>query len=319
MNAFAAAVGNALRRSNIGRDAVADGGAPVLVRVVADADAIPFRRCPALGRGTTRFDLSGGRDRRPGPGDRIVIDDVFMMQGEPVRPRAAGLDRRSEAGETEARHRSRHRRDNGRRRSPGERLRHRRHARAGTGLKPHGDCKITGAGLGARLANSIRNQNFPKAGEPRRRSGLVRKAPVIVGAHDTGPLIRSKNGFWLAIPTPAAGKGLRAAGSHPVPGKTTAAAPAVRLSPDGAPACWWRRGAAEHESRAVVSRFLETGRGQVTAPIFLLVPQVKLPSGSTWRGMQSGRTTRCQGLIVANWVEKSQRDASRRTPASNCS
>jgi hypothetical protein len=31
-------------------------------------------------------------------------------------------------------------------------------------------------------------------------------APVINGAHDTGPLIRPKNGFWLAIPTPAAGK-----------------------------------------------------------------------------------------------------------------
>ena len=35
------------------------------------------------------------------------------------------------------------------------------------------------------------------------------KAPAIVGAHDTGPLIRSKTGFWLAIPTPAAGRGLR--------------------------------------------------------------------------------------------------------------
>jgi hypothetical protein len=32
------------------------------------------------------------------------------------------------------------------------------------------------------------------------------KAPVIFVAHDTGPLIRSKNGLWLAIPTPAAGK-----------------------------------------------------------------------------------------------------------------
>jgi hypothetical protein len=37
------------------------------------------------------------------------------------------------------------------------------------------------------------------------------KAPVIVGAHDTGPLIRSKDGFWLAIPTEAAGRGLRGA------------------------------------------------------------------------------------------------------------
>jgi len=31
---------------------------------------------------------------------------------------------------------------------------------------------------------------------------------VIVGAHDTGPLIPSKTGFWLAIPAPAAGKAL---------------------------------------------------------------------------------------------------------------
>jgi hypothetical protein len=32
---------------------------------------------------------------------------------------------------------------------------------------------------------------------------------VIVGAHDTGPLIRSKQGFWPAIPTEAAGRGPR--------------------------------------------------------------------------------------------------------------
>lgn len=35
------------------------------------------------------------------------------------------------------------------------------------------------------------------------------KAPVIIGAHDTGPLIRTKDGFWLAIPRPAAGKSSR--------------------------------------------------------------------------------------------------------------
>ena len=34
------------------------------------------------------------------------------------------------------------------------------------------------------------------------------KAPLIIGAHDAGPLIRAKNGVWLAIPTPAAGKAL---------------------------------------------------------------------------------------------------------------
>jgi hypothetical protein len=29
------------------------------------------------------------------------------------------------------------------------------------------------------------------------------KAPVIIGAHDAGALIRAKTGLWLAIPTPA--------------------------------------------------------------------------------------------------------------------
>ncbi|NCM98247.1 MAG: hypothetical protein GW948_13510, partial [Rhodobacterales bacterium] len=81
---------------------------------------------------------------------------------------------------------------------------------AGIGLKSAWRLQITSAGLGPRLANSIRSQNFPRSGESLEAAALVwSKAPVIVGAHDTGPLIRSKNGFWLAIPLPAAGKSLR--------------------------------------------------------------------------------------------------------------
>ena len=80
---------------------------------------------------------------------------------------------------------------------------------AGTDLKSAWRGQITQAGLGRRLANSIRSQTYPKAGESLNAAALVwSKAPVIVGAHDTGPLIRSKDGFWLAIPTAAAGKGL---------------------------------------------------------------------------------------------------------------
>ena len=58
----------------------------------------------------------------------------------------------------------------------------------------------------------------PKSGESLDAAALVwSKAPVIVGAHDTGPLIRSKEGFWLAIPLPAAGKSLR--GGRITPGE----------------------------------------------------------------------------------------------------
>ena len=74
------------------------------------------------------------------------------------------------------------------------------------------------AGLGARLGNSIRLATYPKGGESLNAAALVwSNAPVIVGAHDTGPLIRSRNGFWLAIPTPAAGKSTR--GGRITPGE----------------------------------------------------------------------------------------------------
>jgi hypothetical protein len=89
---------------------------------------------------------------------------------------------------------------------------------AGTDLKSAWRTQITGAGLGTRLANSIRFASFPKSGESLNAAALVwSNAPVIIGAHDTGPLIRSKNGFWLAIPTPAAGKSTR--GGRITPGE----------------------------------------------------------------------------------------------------
>ena len=72
---------------------------------------------------------------------------------------------------------------------------------AGTGLKTAWRGQITDAGLGTRLGSSIRSASFPKSGESLNAAALVwSNAPVIIGAHDTGPLIRSKNGFWLAIP-----------------------------------------------------------------------------------------------------------------------
>ena len=89
---------------------------------------------------------------------------------------------------------------------------------AGTGLKSDWRAQITGAGLGRRLANSIRLATYPKAGDSLNAAALVwSKAPEIIGAHDTGPLIRSKDGFWLAIPLPAAGKSLR--GGRITPGE----------------------------------------------------------------------------------------------------
>jgi hypothetical protein len=129
------------------------------------------------------------------------------------------------------------------------------------------------------------------------------KAPVIIGAHDAGPLIRSRNGLWLAIPTPAAGKalggrritpaawerktGLRLRFVYRRTGPSLMVADSVRLNGLG---------------QAAVSRS-KTGRGQVTAPMFLLVPQVKLPKRlDLARDAERAHET-VPGLIVENWVE----------------
>ncbi|MFO0481443.1 MAG: DUF6441 family protein, partial [Curvibacter sp.] len=100
-------------------------------------------------------------------------------------------------------------------------------------------------------------------------------APVIVGAHDTGPLIRSKNGFWLAIPTPAAGKSTR--GGRITPGEWERRT-GLRLRfiyRRRGPSLLVAEGRMNSKGRAVASR-AKTGRGLTTVPIFLLVPQVKL-------------------------------------------
>ncbi len=91
MTAFDAAIGALFADPNLGRDAVytADGGAPVMVRVVARrADAITDFGDARLWSETTRIDLRISEVPNPRPGDGIEIDgEAFLIQGEPVRDR----------------------------------------------------------------------------------------------------------------------------------------------------------------------------------------------------------------------------------------
>ena len=91
MTVFDAAVAALFADPNIGRDAVytADGGAPVLVRVIARrADAVTDFGDARLWSETTRIDLRIAEVLNPRPGDGIEIDgEAFLIQGEPVRDR----------------------------------------------------------------------------------------------------------------------------------------------------------------------------------------------------------------------------------------
>ena len=174
---------------------------------------------------------------------------------------------------------------------------------AGTGLKTAWRLQITGAGLGRRLANSIRSQTYPKPGESLNAAALVgSKAPVIVGAHGTGPLIRSKDGFWLAIPTEAAGRGMR--GGKITPGEWERRR-GLRLRfvyRRRGPSLLVAEGRLNSRGLGVASRS-KTGRGRTTVPIFLLVPQVKLPKRLDLDRDAERAHDSVPKLIVANWVE----------------
>ncbi|WP_299131674.1 DUF6441 family protein [uncultured Amaricoccus sp.] len=174
---------------------------------------------------------------------------------------------------------------------------------AGTGLKASWRAQITGAGLGARLARSIRSEQFPKDRPSLNAAALVwSNAPVIVGAHDTGPLIRSKSGFWLAIPTPAAGKSLR--GGRITPGEWERRT-GLRLRfiyRRRGPSLLVAEGRLNTKGRAVASRS-KTGRGLTSVPIFLLVPQIRLPKRLDLARDAARAHDAVPGLIVANWVE----------------
>ncbi|HKL46214.1 MAG TPA: DUF6441 family protein [Roseovarius sp.] len=174
---------------------------------------------------------------------------------------------------------------------------------AGTGLKADWRRQITGAGLGQRLARTIRSEQYPKGQPSLNAAALVwSKAPEIISAHDTGPLIRSKTGFWLTIPTEAAGRGRR--GGRITPGEWERRR-GLRLRfvyRRSGPSLLVAEGRLNKGGRAVASRS-KTGRGLTTVPIFLLVPQVKLPKRLDLDRDAEQAHDSVPGLIVANWVE----------------
>jgi hypothetical protein len=174
---------------------------------------------------------------------------------------------------------------------------------AGNDLKANWRAQITRARLGQRLANTIRSKTYPAAGESLEAAALVwSNAPQIIGAHDTGPLIRSRDGFWLAIPAPAAGKGTR--GKTLTPGEWEQRR-GLRLRfvyRRRGPSLLVADGRLNSRGLGVASRS-KTGRGQSTVPIFLLVPQVKLSKRLNLVRDAERAQAAMPGLIVANWLD----------------
>lgn len=181
---------------------------------------------------------------------------------------------------------------------------------AGRGLQRDWRSQISGAGLGNKLPRTIRTRTYPIKDISLNAAALVwSNAPEIIGTFDRGATIRSKDGFWLAIPTPEAG--VKGIGRKRITPSGFEQRTGMRLR------FVYRRGQASmlvadgarinSRGRAVMSRakVRKDGlqKGAVTAVIFWLVPQVTIRKrldlgrdGDKWAGQ-------VPGLIVQNWPE----------------
>jgi hypothetical protein len=151
------------------------------------------------------------------------------------------------------------------------------------GLKTELRGQITGAGLRTRLANTWRGEVYPKGQPSIGAAGYVfSKAPGIVGLYAEGAVIRSKQGLFLAIPTPAAGRsgdgrrkitpgswerihGLRLRFVYRRGSPSLLVADNARLTKRGR--------AAANIGRRQGAAFTRLS-GRTTVPLFILVPQV---------------------------------------------
>ncbi|MBI5121337.1 MAG: hypothetical protein HZA67_10050 [Rhodospirillales bacterium] len=178
------------------------------------------------------------------------------------------------------------------------------------GLKLDLRQQIVGAGLGQRLANTWRGEVYPKGQNSLRAAGFIfSKAPGIVRAYEEGAVIRSRNGTWLAIPTPAAGKygdgrqkmtpGLweRMHGAR-LKFVYRRRGPSLLVAENQRARTGKRGGFAKASASA-----LKSGRDLVSVPMFILVSQVSIRKRLDVGGTANKWLAALPGLVIRNWRE----------------
>lgn len=141
--------------------------------------------------------------------------------------------------------------------------------------------QVTAAGLGRRLAQSIRRQTYPNPETPLSAAALVwTKAPKIIGAFAKGVLLKSSQGLYLAIPTENAGRSTRGGRITPEEWERRNGTPLRAVFHPGKPALLVAQLRARTGKKggfaAPSATARRTGKNLVTVAIFILVPQARL-------------------------------------------
>lgn len=200
----------------------------------------------------------------------------------------------------------------------GERAVQRAITAAGKGLQGAWRAQVEGAGLGSRLARTIRSQAYPKGRNSMNAAALVwTNAPTIIDAHERGAVIRARKSLYLAIPLDSAGSGGRAlrdsrtgrfAGLTPARWEQRTgmrlrfvyrrSAPSLLVADN---ARLNTRGQAALNRRKTRRDGIQTG--SQTIPIFILVPQVRLTKRLDLAPVAERWASRLPQMITSNWPE----------------
>ena len=185
---------------------------------------------------------------------------------------------------------------------------------ATNGLKMAMRGQVTSAGLGQRMANTWRGDIYPKGQNSIRPAGLVyTRASKIMEGFENAAVIRSKNGWWLAIPTPNAPKrGIGGKRINPSNfpehryGKLRfvyrSGKPSM-LVVDNARASYNRKSGELRGFRKATDRNVTKGNGLATVVMFWFVPQVQLPKAITFDAEAKRWFDRLPQLILRNWPD----------------
>lgn len=170
--------------------------------------------------------------------------------------------------------------------------------------------------LGLRMAKSIRHKVFPERGASLNAAALVwTRAPTIISAHQKGAVIRARRATWLAIPAPAGGRSGRIFRNMDT-GRFAALTPERWMQATGAKlrfvpqdsnkaflvmddAKLNKRGLASPNRRRRRKDGIRTG--SVTAIIFVLVRQTRLPKRLNLEGLARANLDKVPGFISQSW------------------
>lgn len=177
------------------------------------------------------------------------------------------------------------------------------------GLKLAMRRQVMASGLGPRMANTWRGDIYPKGQSSIRAAGLVyTRASKMMAGFEEAKAIRSKDGFWLAIPTPNAPK--RGVGGGRI---SPSNFPEQRFGPlrfiyrRNGPSLLVAENLRPSVSRATGEvrgfRKAKTNRGLSSVVMFWLVPQVKMPKLIRFAEESAKWHDKLPGLILKNWLD----------------